>query len=159
MPIATSSDGTQRVAPTAAPHRAKLQVALGKFPEPRSNARSPAEVRNGSNPRHTVVYSKLSLEADLQIKCPIGMKFRASIPGSPQLQEAAKSRLKNGATGAPSTKALEYEPYARSTSRLPHRKSPPDVNVEEDDQHNATRATPTKNILLIHEEGLRRRSN
>ena len=44
MPIAHSSDGTARVALTAAPARHIFKGALGKFVTSRPNARSPAEV-------------------------------------------------------------------------------------------------------------------
>ena len=53
-----------------------------------------SEVRNAANPDIYGRNARLTLEADLSSAYEKMLRKSASIPGSPQLQEAAKYRLK-----------------------------------------------------------------
>ena len=134
MPDRKLKHGTQRVALTARPQRAKLNADLSTSDEMPDRGRGRLRVQFYVDPLNILVCGVSALEDDLQIECPIAFQFRASIPGSHKMREAAKSRLKNGAAGAPSTKCPE--PKAKIDARPPRIIS-----------------------LDLHEEGLRRRSN
>ena len=94
------------VARRTAPAKALLDATPNKQPEMPRVTPSYIEGRNGSNPRHTGTYAKLSLEADLSSASSIGMKFHAPSPRSPQLQvtsifSGSKGHFVEGAPACP----------------------------------------------------------
>ena len=129
MPDRPSPTLYRRVPLRTAPAKGSEHATFSNSPNSRLNARSPAEVRNGSNPRHTGSSVKMGC-ARRPLECHLEWaEFLASIPGSPRLQEAPLNQCSNGVIGG--DPPVRTGPNARSTSRVtPH--ACPTCNIEED---------------------------